>query len=209
MQTRCHGRGGVPQPCPPCSAQLPHLTSRSLFHLNRLQVSDTSIDGIHLCSYSLRNDTTREVLSDRCSQREEIGRSVQDCFLLTSSIPIISGTSKEGAAPEASAEMSVGQPASLVKAQLAKAISRKPSLLAAASMSGRLNRVLAEQGNASVDSMEDAPCLQARPRLASDIKNAGKLLQQLSTRLEAAGFYSKTSSRRASMAVTDDMAAPV
>lgn len=53
---------------------------------------------------------------------------------------------------------------------------------------------------------EAAKCDQAkrltdRPALAADIKSAGKLLQRLSTQLEAAGLLTSTGSRRQSAAL--------
>ena len=92
---------------------------------------------------------------------------------------------------------------SIVKAQLARINSRKPSLVAASNVAGR---IYPRQGNfnSCTELMDHGPTATDRPRLASEIKNAGKLLQQLSTRLEAAGFSSRPGSQRPSIAITDD-----
>ena len=94
------------------------------------------------------------------------------------------------------------QQPSIVKAQLAKINSRKPSLVAAYNGAGRMHTRQAITLSSS-ETLLHGPKPSDRPRLASEIKNAGQLLQQLSTRLEAAGFSSRQGSRRPSLAVTD------
>lgn len=59
----------------------------------------------------------------------------------------------------------------------------------------------------SSETLLNGPKPSDRPRLASEIKNAGQLLQQLSSRLEAAGFSSRQGSRRPSLALADEDAA--
>ena len=100
------------------------------------------------------------------------------------------------------------QQASIAKAQLAKINSRKPSLSAASNLVGRTN---ARQGiplDSYIEAMHSGPRASDRPRLAFEMKNAGKLLQQLSTRLEAAGFSSRSGSQRSSIAINDDTKPP-
>ena len=91
---------------------------------------------------------------------------------------------------------------SIVKAQLDRIHSRKPSLAVEPHTTDQakdnLDLAGAESGLAHVYGGQQKGEF-SRPALTADIKNAGKLLQHLSTRLEAAGFSSRPDSRRPSV----------